>query len=71
MADKSFMADKKAALPGLPAPEEDEVIDFESSILSEDPYSNREPDDRFAAHYAQNDEDGGKSLKTSHLLKPH
>ena len=57
MADKKSMTDKKAALPGLPPPEEDEVLQFESSAATEDQVSDRELDDGFLAHNAVDDED--------------
>lgn len=70
MADKSSMADKKAALPGLPAPEADEVIDFGSSIVSEDRDSDRELYDRFLTNDASDGEDDGKISHISHRTPP-
>lgn len=65
MADKGSMTDKKAALPGLPPPEEEsEVIEFgSSSAVAEDRDDrDREPDDRFQTHSASDDEDEGKIM---------
>ena len=54
------MADKDSALPGLPPPEEDDVIDFGSSTMYEDGQSGSEADDGFRAHTASDDEEDGK-----------
>ena len=64
MADKKSMTDKKAALPGLPPPEEDEVLQFQSSAATEDRNSEREMGDGFLAHSALDDEDDGKISHT-------
>ena len=61
MADKSWMTDKKAALPGLPPPEEDEVVVFESPAVTETQDPDHEPEDRHLAHNASDDEEDGKS----------
>ena len=64
MVDKKWMTDKKAALPGLPPPEEDEVLVFESSAVTETQNPDREPEDRHLAHNASDDEEDGKSPET-------
>ena len=55
------MVDKNAALPGLPPPEPDDVIDFGSATVCEDHASDSEVDDRYPAHtVSDDDEDDGK-----------
>lgn len=61
------MADKDSTIPGLPPLEEDQVLEFESSAVTEDQESNPELDDGFLGHTASGDEDDGK-LPT--LLRP-
>ncbi|KAL9070524.1 MAG: hypothetical protein Q9161_004821 [Pseudevernia consocians] len=51
------MADKDSRIPGLPPLEQDEVLEFESSALTEDQESDPELDDRFLSHTASGDED--------------
>ena len=65
MADKSWMTDKKAAIPGLPPPEEDEVLEFASSAVTEDRDPDSEPEDRFLSHTASDSEEEGKIQKPS------
>lgn len=72
MADKGSMTDKKAALPGLPPPEEEEegeVIEFgfSSAVAEHRDDRDREPEDRFQTHSASDNEDEGK-FKKKHLL---
>ena len=64
MANKEAMTNKKAALPGLPPPDEDDVIDFGSSAVTEDRASDGEPEDRFLAHSASDSEEDGKISTT-------
>ena len=54
------MPDKKAALPGLPPPEEGDVLEFESSAVAEEPAPRREVEDRHQTHSASDDEEDGK-----------
>lgn len=69
MANKKWMTDKKAALPGLPPPEDDDVLVFESSAVREDPIPRREVEDRYQNYTAaSDDEDDGKISK--HLSNP-
>ena len=68
------MANKKAALPGLPPPEEDEVLVFESSAVAEDPAPSREVEnDRHQTHTASDndddDDEDGKILETTTFSK--
>ena len=56
-AKKNFMPDKKAALPGLPPPDENDVLLFESSAVAQDPAPRREVEDRHQAHTASDDDD--------------
>ena len=51
------MPDKKAALPGLPPPDEDDVLVFESSAATQDPAPRREVEDRHQTHTASEDEE--------------
>ena len=69
MADKKSMTDKKAALPGLPPPEDDEVLVFESAAVTEDPAPapRHEVEDRHQTHTASDDEEDGK---TSDIFYP-
>ena len=60
------MPDKKAALPGLPPPEDDNVLVFESSAVTQDPAPRREVEDRHQAHTASDDEEDGKLSDTSY-----
>ena len=72
LANKKGMPDKKAALPGLPPPEEDEVLVFESSAVAEDPIPHREIEDRHESHIASDNEDeDGKPPATSSPTNPH
>lgn len=58
MAGKpKWMPDKKAALPGLPPPDEDDVLVFESSAATQDPAPRREVEDRHQTHTASEDEE--------------
>ena len=70
MADKKWMTDKKAALPGLPPPEEDEVLVFESSAVAEDPAPSSEVEDRHQTHTASDDEEDGKMSDTFYPTTP-
>lgn len=54
------MADKKSALPGLPPPEEDDVIDFGSSTMRYDHESDSDVDDRYPTRTVPDDDDDGK-----------
>lgn len=53
------MVDNNSALPGLP-PTEDEVLEFESSAVTEGQDSDSEPDDEFLGHIASDVEEDGK-----------
>ena len=64
MADKKWMTDKKAALPGLPPPEDDDVLEFESAAVTEDPAPGHEVEDRHQTHTASDDEEDGKTSDT-------
>ncbi len=63
------MTDKKAALPGLPPPE-DEVLEFESSTATEDRDATRGLDDRYLAHVASEDDEDGKMANSDRLRTP-
>ena len=69
MADKTFMPDKKAALPGLPPPDEDDVLEFESRAVPEAPAPRREVEDRHQAHTTADDDE--KDGKISDTLYPN
>ena len=60
------MPDKKAALPGLPPPEE-EVLEFESSTAAEDQDVNHELDEAFPAHIASDNNEDGKMANFLHF----
>ena len=63
------MPDKKAALPGLPPPE-DEVLEFESSATAEDQDVNRELDEAYPAHNASDNGEDGKMTNSFHSKNP-
>ena len=54
------MADKDSALPGLPPPEEDEVIELGSLGVNEDHKPESELDDEFLAHTVSDGEEDNK-----------
>lgn len=61
------MADKDSALPGLPPPEEDEVIEFGSLGANEDHKPESELDDEFLAHTVS---DGEEDSNISNPFNP-
>ncbi len=63
------MPDKKAALPGLPPPE-DEVLEFESSAVAEDRDVHRELDEAYPTHNASDKDEDGKMTNSYHLRHP-
>ena len=66
---QKWMPDKKAALPGLPPPDEGDVLEFESSAVAEDPAPRREVEDRHQTHSASDDEEDGKIVRHPLPLK--
>lgn len=63
------MAHKDSALPGLPPPDEDDVIDFGSSTMNQDRESDFDPDDGFRAHTVSDGEEDGKISNPLGLMK--
>ena len=63
------MAHKDSALPGLPPPEADDVIDFGTSTMNEDRESDSDPDDGFRAHTVSDDEEDGKTPNPLSLIE--
>ena len=67
-AAMAWKTDKKAALPGLPPPEEDDVLEFEPSAVTEHrDDGDHEQVNRHQAHGASDDQENGK---ISNIFRP-